>query len=66
MDNPIESIAVVMGYNAHAGEHARRAHPGAVDEYKVIPDDLSWEEVQTRAAERLAELHTLNEKKYRE
>jgi len=66
MDNPQESIAVVMGYNARAGEHARRAHPGAVDDTKVIPDDLSWEEVQNHAAERLAELRTLNKKQYRE
>ncbi|MCP4244217.1 MAG: hypothetical protein GY772_27035 [bacterium] len=66
MDNPQESIAVVMGYNARAGEHARRAHPGAVDDTKVIPDDLSWEEVQNRAAERLAELRTLSKEQYRE
>ena len=69
MDNPQESIAVVMGYNSQAEGtvHARSAHPGAVDESKVIPDgELSWEEVQNRAAERLAELRTLSKKQYRE
>ena len=66
MENPEESISVVMGYSAQTGgtEHARRAHEGAVDEAKVVPDEaISWEEVQSRAAERLAELRTLSKKR---
>ena len=60
MENPEESISVVMGYSAQTGgtEHARRAH--SKEQWtiaKVVPDEaISWEEVQNHAAERLAEL----------